>query len=254
MKKLTAFVIAVAILCMAAPAMSEAFVGRTIPGAIVKTADGAELAVSQLLEEKDAVVLAFFDAGSPDSRADLSMMERVWGDLSDRVEILAVSGGPADDGESLAALREELGLSLPVGQAGDLADRLAIAEYPTTLIIDRNGTVGYCQSGPFMSASQFKGIVRYFLAGHYDGTLPGCYNVYVRDQYGGPVPGAVIKFCDEACQLYTTDDEGIITFAGRPVRYNVQILKMPEGYSCDMAFESVCDGSGQWVVIEATRE
>ena len=165
MKKLVAVILAVAMMCMAALAETEALAGRTMPDVSVLTTDGHKRAVSRLLGEKDAVVLCCFDAGSPDSRADLSMMDDV-------------------------------------------------------------------RNGPPL----------------------GCYNVCARDQYGDPVPGVVVRFCDEACRLYTTDDEGIITFTGRPVRYNVQVQKMPEGYSCDMSFEAVCDGSGEWVVIEAIRD
>ena len=65
------------------------------------------------------------------------------------------------------------------------------------------------------------------------------YTVYVVDQNGSPVPGAMINFCtDESCQFFQSDDSGVITFTGAPYAYHLQILKLPEGYSFDPGFEA----------------
>ena len=65
------------------------------------------------------------------------------------------------------------------------------------------------------------------------------YTVYVVDQNGSPVPGAMINFCtDESCQFFQSDDSGVITFTGAPYAYHLQILKLPEGYSFDPDFEA----------------
>ncbi len=88
-----------------------------------------------------------------------------------------------------------------------------------------------------------------------DGATPeGVYNVVARDQYGQPVPGVAVTFCDVTCRRYVTDAEGVIRFTGAPARYNLQISGAPEGYSFDAAFDAVCDGSGEWVVVEVVRE
>ena len=65
------------------------------------------------------------------------------------------------------------------------------------------------------------------------------YTVYVVDQNGDPVPGAYLNFCtDDSCKLTQADENGVITFIGAPAAYHLQILKVPEGYSFDPAFEA----------------
>ncbi len=91
--------------------------------------------------------------------------------------------------------------------------------------------------------------------GAVDGVTPeGVYNVVARDQDGQPVPGVAVTFCDVTCKRYVTDAQGVIRFTGEPVRYNLQISGVPEGYSYDAAFDAVCDGSGEWVVVPVVRE
>ena len=56
------------------------------------------------------------------------------------------------------------------------------------------------------------------------------YTVRVEDEDGSPVPSAYLKFCtDDNCQMVQADE---------PAVYHVQILKLPEGYSFDPAFEA----------------
>ena len=65
------------------------------------------------------------------------------------------------------------------------------------------------------------------------------YTVHVVDQNGDPVPGAYINFCtDDSCTPTQADENGVIIFTGTPVSYHLQILKLPDGYSFDPAFEA----------------
>ena len=67
---------------------------------------------------------------------------------------------------------------------------------------------------------------------------PQAYIVHVVDQDGKPVPEVSVNFCtDEACTPKESDENGLITFDGKPYKYHVQIIDVPEGYSCDESFE-----------------
>ena len=118
------------------------------------------------------------------------------------------------------------------------------------LVIALAGVVG---PGGWDDAPVARGIVEDSLSERRDDAPAGAFNVAVRDQYGQPVPGAVVQFCDTACQLYTTDSEGLICFTGRPARYNIHVVSVPEGYSCDASQDAVCDGSGEWVIVEVVK-
>ena len=76
------------------------------------------------------------------------------------------------------------------------------------------------------------------------------YVIHVLDQDGNPVPGAVVNFCtDAACTMAQGGEDGVITFDGTPENYHVQILKVPEGYSFDQAFELYTGETyGEWVL------
>ena len=102
--------------------------------------------------------------------------------------------------------------------------------------------------------SEIRGAVNDFLDGRDGGTTEGVYNVIALDQDGNPVPGVGVVFCDVACQRYTTDAEGVISFTGKPARYSLTIAAVPEGYSFDAAFEAVCDGSGAWATVQVVRD
>ena len=79
------------------------------------------------------------------------------------MEIVAVSDEPEDTMEIIADYKAELGLSFPMGLSADVADAVPIDGYPTTVVIGKDGRVGYFQLGSFVSEAQFRGIVDYFL-------------------------------------------------------------------------------------------
>lgn len=255
MKRIILTVLLALILAMSAPAVAESS-SSDWANFSVTTTDGATLTLSDILKEKDIVVLNIFTSWCPPCRMEFPEMEAVYRDLSDRMEIVAVSDEPDDTLEVIAQYKADLGLSFPMGLAADapIADFIQIEGYPTTLVIDKSGAVGYFQLGSFVSESQFRGVVDYFLSAHYDGTPLHSYNVYVCDQHDEPVPGVTVQFCDTACRLYTSDAEGIITFVGKPARYSIHVTGVPEGYRYDESFEAVCDGSGEWVIVEIEKE
>lgn len=240
-----------------ARAEETSLVGQTMPDFTFTTTEGDSHSLSELLAEKDLVVLNIFTSWCPPCRMEFPEMEAVYGELGDRMEIVALSAEPEDTDAIIADYKAELGLTFPMGLISDtgLDSFIPIEGYPTTLIIDRNGNIGFFQLGMFVGQAHFRGVVDCFLAEDYDGTPVASFNAYVCDEEGEPVPGAVVNFCtDTACLPCVSDENGIITFAGKPENYHLQILKVPEGYSFDEDFEAWCDGSGDWVYVTLTKE
>ena len=258
MKKLASFLLVLClVLCAAASAESADFAGLSVPDFTVTTTDGDEIALSRLLEEKDLVVLNIFTSWCPPCRQEFPEMDSVYRSLSDRMEIVALSAEPTDTLDIIRDYKAGLGLSFPMGlTAGtDLVQFARVQGYPTTLFVDQRGVVGYYQLGSFLLAEQFQGVADYFLSDAYDGTPAASYNVYVCDEDGNPLPGVSINFCtDTLCALHTSSENGAITFAGAPENYHLQVLKAPEGYSVDPDFDAWCDGSGDWVIVQLTKD
>lgn len=258
MKKLFSILLCLAlVLCAAALAEGGSVVGQRAPDFNVTTCDGEALSIYDLLEEKDLVVLNVFTSWCPPCRMEFPDMQSVYEALSDRIEIVAVSGEPDDTDEIIADYRDELGLTFPMGLDANLevSRFLNLEGYPTTVMIDKSGNIGFMQVGMFMSAASFQNTVEYFLGDDYDGTPAGAFNVYVCDQDEHPVPGATISFCtDETCLPLVTDDSGIISFAAKPETYHLQVLKLPEGCSIEDGFEAECTGDGEWVIVQVQRD
>lgn len=86
------------------------------------------------------------------------------------------------------------------------------------------------------------------------GSMPGegdrAYTVRVADQNNEPVPDVYVNFCtDTACVMKKSDGDGMIVFDGAPDEYHIQILRVPEGYSFDAAFELYTDREyGSWAL------
>ena len=257
MKKIVILLLALLIALGAAAVAESDLVGQAMPDFTVVTAEGGEITLSRLLEEKDLVVLNIFTSWCPPCRNEFPGMEGVYEEHSDRMEIVAVSGDPEDTAQIIADYKAELGLSFPMGPAegSGIIEFVQPEGYPTTLFIDRNGKIAFFQLGMFMQESQFQDLVNYYLDDAYDGTPAGAFNVYVCDQDQNPVPGVNISFCTDAtCDLRTSDENGIISFAGRPESYHLQILTVPEGFSFDADFEATCDGSGEWAIVQVSKD
>ncbi len=67
-----------------------------------------------------------------------------------------------------------------------------------------------------------------------EGSYESTYTITYVDQNGDPVPGVTVQACDDAtCVLYTTDDQGVVTFTAQPYAWEIHTLRLPEGYTGD---------------------
>ena len=255
MKKLFLMLLCAALM-LASAALAEA--GATAPDFTVTTCEGETVSLAALLADKDLVVLNIFTSWCPPCRMEFPEMETVYEELSDRMEIVAVSDEPNDTDQIIANYKAELGLTFPMGTATGtgIIEFVQPVGYPTTLFIDKSGTVGYTQVGMFLLGSQFRAMADWFLAEDYDGTPATAYNVYVCDQDENPVPGAYLNFCtDTTCETKVSDEDGTICFVGKPENYHLQMLKLPEGYSASEDSDQYFDGSdGEWLFVHVNRD
>ena len=91
MKKLFAILMALALLTGAALAEGADLIGTPAPNFTVTTCEGDQVVLSDLLAEKDLVVLNIFTSWCPPCRMEFPGMQSIYEALSDRMEIVAVS-------------------------------------------------------------------------------------------------------------------------------------------------------------------
>ena len=147
--------------------------GEKMPDFTVSLTDGSSATLSEVLKEKDLVVLNIFASYCGPCEREFPEMEKVYQEYKDRMEIIAVSGYSEDTMEIIADYKESHGLTFSVGLTGDALDFLTIPGYPTTFFIDKNGMLGFVKIGAFESKKQFKDKVEVYLDENYNGTPLG---------------------------------------------------------------------------------
>lgn len=131
------------------------------------TVDGKTYTISELLQEKSAVVLNFWFEGCEPCRAEFPYMEEAYEQYSDKLEILAVNPYDGDEA-SVAAYKANMGLTFPMAKIDErYASIYSVVAYPTTVVIDRYGTIGFMHTGSITSADSFVKLFEYFTAEDY---------------------------------------------------------------------------------------
>ena len=175
MKKLLAVLMTVLMLaalgCTAFAASDDIGVkpGEAFPDFTVSLTEGGTATLSELLKEKDLVVLNIFASWCGPCEVEFPEMEKSYQTHSDRMVILSLSGDPADTMQIISDYKVSHKLSFPMGLAGNALDFLNISGFPTTIFITKDGTVGFIKVGAFVGEGAFEEKVATFLSDSYDG-------------------------------------------------------------------------------------
>ena len=111
--------------------------GDVIHDFSVTACDGTEYKLSELLKEKQAVVLNFWYLECEPCKNEFPYLQEAYDTYKDAIEVLAMN--PVnDDSKAIAAFKEEYKLTFPMA-AVDPAweDVMQLQAYPTTVVIDR---------------------------------------------------------------------------------------------------------------------
>ncbi len=133
----------------------------------VTDTNGVNHTLSELLKTKKAVVINLWYVNCNPCKAEFPFLIEAYGKYASDIEVLAINP-EGDNAEAIAAFVTEFGLTFPAAE-GDAAwrgimDNLA---YPTTIIVDRFGTVGLIHTGGIDSAKVFADAFAYFVADGY---------------------------------------------------------------------------------------
>ena len=134
----------------------------------VTSSDGKDYTLSELLKEKDAVVLNFWYLNCNPCRMEFPYLQEAYEAYSDRIELLALNPVDGTD-ETVAAFKEELELTFPMAACDpDWAKAMQLNAYPTTVIIDRFGVISLIHTGSITSAKVFTDAFAHFTAEEYE--------------------------------------------------------------------------------------
>ncbi len=133
----------------------------------VTDVNGNTYQISELLKEKDAVVLNFWFLACTPCKMEFPYLQKAYDKYSDSVAVLALNPIDSDNAQILA-YAEELELTLPMAACdADIQKAMNLLAYPTTVVIDRYGIISLVHEGSITSARSFEDIFAYFTAEDY---------------------------------------------------------------------------------------
>ena len=137
----------------------------------ITAADGTTYKLSELLQEKDAVVLNFWYLNCTPCKLEFPFLELAYRAFSDNIEVLGINCEDGDD-PSLLNFADEYDLTFPLAIGDkDYWYPAAYSACPTTMVIDRYGVVVYLHTGYFDEAAPFAALFRTVSGENYQQTL-----------------------------------------------------------------------------------
>lgn len=130
-------------------------------------ADGKTYTISELLKEKKAVVLNFWYLNCGPCKIEFPFLQESYVANKDKIEVLALN--PVDGTkETVDTFKDENKLTFPMAVCDAAWERtMQISAYPTTIVIDRYGTIAFMHRGSITETETFNQIFAYFAADDY---------------------------------------------------------------------------------------
>ena len=208
--------------------------GQEAPDFALPLTDGSEAKLSELLKDKEVVVLNIFASWCGPCEKEFPDMEKTYQKYKDKMEIVAVSGDLVlDEMEDMVKYKEEHNLSFPIGMKNESIDSLKIGGFPTTYIIDRNGRIVFSQSSAFLHEGDFEKVVTSLMGDDYEGKQVALYNFYISRKDNGPVSGIMIRlYNDTVDETITTGEDGIASYFTKDAQdLKIEVVNLPDGYT-----------------------
>jgi len=145
-------------------------VGTKFPNLSVTDVNGNEYTVKGILSEKKALVLNFWFISCGPCRNEFPYLQEAYTMYSDTLEVLAIDFVD-NNASAVIDYVDEMGLTMPAASVDSVwGEKLSIYACPTTVIIDRYGTVVYNHSGAITDTAVFTDLFAQYTADDYNPT------------------------------------------------------------------------------------
>ena len=136
----------------------------------VVTPQGETVTLSQMLEEKEMVLMNFWYTTCTWCVKEFPYMEEAYQQYSDKIGIIAVN--PFEEDPAIESFQAQYGLSFPMAKCpSSWSATFGIAGYPTSIIIDRYGVISLIEAGGVTSIRPFINLFEHFSAEDYEQKL-----------------------------------------------------------------------------------
>lgn len=151
-------------------------VGDVMRDFTLPTVDGGEVTLSEILKEKQAVVLNIWYTGCDPCKGEFPLLQSAYAAYSDKIEVITMNPTDisGDDAEKIIQFRDNMGLTMPMAMCSSKwFSALNTAVYPTTVIIDRYGVICLIEDAAVSDDGVFEAAFEHFTAEDYQQKLLG---------------------------------------------------------------------------------
>ena len=134
----------------------------------VTTPDGEKIVLSELLQQKKAVVLNFWYLNCNPCKMEFPHMQQGYEQLGNDIALLALNPYDGTDAE-VADFRMNNGYTFTMAKCDSRWGKIMkIQSYPTTVVIDRYGNICLIHNGMITETQTFLNMVNYFISDDYE--------------------------------------------------------------------------------------
>ena len=136
----------------------------------ITATNGTTYKLSELLKTKKAVVLNFWFINCGPCKMEFPFLQEAYDEYKDKLEVIAIN--PLDGtNDKLIAYAQENSLTFPMA-VGEMKwqDSFELSSYPTTVVIDRYGTIAMRHVGSLTEKEAFTKVFEYFTSETYEQT------------------------------------------------------------------------------------
>lgn len=136
----------------------------------VKTPDGVEIKLSELLKQKKLVMLNFWYTTCQYCVEEFPYMEEAYKQYKDDIAIIALN--PMNDSAAIKTFQEKYGLTFYMAECPtSWANTFGVSGYPTSVFIDRYGVICTLEAGGILSKRPFVCAFDHFISDNYEQKL-----------------------------------------------------------------------------------
>ncbi len=136
----------------------------------VTTPDGTAITLSEMLEEKEVVLINFWYTTCQYCVAEFPYMDEAYQQYQDKVGIIALD--PMDSDADVAGFQANMGLSFPMAACNiTWPAAFGVSAYPTTVVVDRYGVICLIEVGGLPSLRPFVNMFEHFTGEDYQQRL-----------------------------------------------------------------------------------
>ncbi len=136
----------------------------------ITTTTGEQFTLSEVLEEKKAVLINFWFASCGPCQSEFPLMVKAYEDYKEDLAVIAVN--PIDPLLDIQNYQSTNGLIFDVAEdTVGLNDAFGVSDYPTSIMIDRYGVITFAEVGSITSQRVFDALFSHFTAENYEQKL-----------------------------------------------------------------------------------